>query len=413
VEGNAKIARSYLQNYLGIHPGSLYDESRLRTISQHIAELSFLKESKPWEIYFDGTRATLRLYLDIRKANQFDFLVGFLPKSQATGGLLLTGQAALNLQNAFGRGEGITLNWQQLQYKSPQLDLAFQYPYLSHSPFGINFAFDLLRKDSSWLNINAMAGIQYQVRATEFFRFSLQQKESELLTVDTLQVKETHQLPSMLDLSSTQVAVRYEIDHTDYQLNPRRGFQFNFSVAAGTRTIHPNPGILQLQDTGSSPFRYSSLYDTLPLKSYQATLLGRLARFFPLGSRSVLETALQGGALIGPDLLVNELFQIGGYSLLRGFDEQSIYASQYAVLTLEYRYLLGLNSYFFVFSDNGYVQMKYLHGDSRNGPWGLGAGISFQSGNGIFNISWAVGRQQGQPFNLRESKIHFGYLNFF
>ncbi|HVB03434.1 MAG TPA: BamA/TamA family outer membrane protein [Chitinophagaceae bacterium] len=415
IKGNARISHEFAENYLGIHQGSPYDESRLQAISQHIAELSFLKEGKPWEIYFTGTKARLNLYLDIRKSNQFDFLIGFLPNSQATGRLLLTGQARLNLQNAFGHGEAISLNWQQLQYKSPQLDLGFQYPFLFNTPFGISLSFDLFRKDSSYLNIHEEAGLLYQLSATDYFKFYVQQTRSELLSVDTLAIKETHQLPPQLDISNTLFGIQYVMSHTDYRLNPTRGIEANISVGLGTKIIDKNNSILQLtaSDTGSVPFNYGSLYDSLTLKSYQAKILVRVAKYFPLGGRSVLETALNGGALTGRNLLLNELFQIGGYALLRGFDEQSIYASQYAVLTLEYRYLLGLNSYFFLFSDNAYVHLSYLYGNTMDFPTGLGAGLAFQTKSGIFNISYAVGRSGGQAFHLNESKIHFGYMNFF
>ena len=51
----------------------------------------------------------------------------------------------------------------------------------------------------------------------------------------------------------------------------------------------------------------------------------------------------------------NELFQIGGYKLLRGFDEESIYAKQVCGMALwSTGTLLGLNSIFFVFTDVGW-----------------------------------------------------------
>jgi hemolysin activation/secretion protein len=63
------------------------------------------------------------------------------------------------------------------------------------------------------------------------------------------------------------------------------------------------------------------------------------------------------GVLSSPNIFRNELFQIGGYRLLRGFDEESIFATQYGVGTVEYRFLSGLNSYFFAFADIGWVEI--------------------------------------------------------
>ena len=54
----------------------------------------------------------------------------------------------------------------------------------------------------------------------------------------------------------------------------------------------------------------------------------------------------------------NELFQIGGNKLLRGFDEASIFTPTYSILSLEYRLALGKNSYFQMpFIDAGFVSL--------------------------------------------------------
>jgi hypothetical protein len=45
--------------------------------------------------------------------------------------------------------------------------------------------------------------------------------------------------------------------------------------------------------------------------------------------------------------------------------------------------------------------------------FGTGLGLAFESKVGIFNLAWAVGKRSDAEFNLRQSKIHFGFLNFF
>jgi outer membrane protein assembly factor BamA len=411
-QGSAKIAGSYLQHYLGIRQGSLYDESKLQNINSDIASLSFLQQGQPWNIDFLGDQTRLNLYLDPKKSNQFDFLVGFLPNNAQTGKLLVTGQATLHLVNSFSHGEDIDVNWQQLQYQSPQLHLAFQYPYLFNSSFGLDLEFNLFRKDSSYLNLDEIAGFQYQISATDYFKVYVQNHRSVLLTVDTTTIKLTHQLPANIDESQTFAGFDYSIDRTNYRLNPRKGYQLYLSVSGGVKKIIENNTILQLQNTDTL-FNYASLYDSIPLRSYQTKLLLNVAKYFPIGRAAAVKTAFSGGAIISQDIFLNELFQIGGYELLRGFDEQSIYASQYAVLTLEYHYLLAQNSYFYFFSDDAFVNEKYQYGDTHDFPMGLGIGLAFQTKAGIFNVSWAVGRRNDTPFNLRLSKIHFGYLNYF
>jgi outer membrane translocation and assembly module TamA len=104
---------------------------------------------------------------------------------------------------------------------------------------------------------------------------------------------------------------------------------------------------------------------------------------------------------------------IGGYKLLRGFDEESIYASDYAVGTLEYRYLIGMNSFLFSFVDLGWAKNNIPTYSFSSSYIGVGLGLAFETKAGIFNISYAVGKQDNNSFSLREAKIHLGYVNFF
>ena len=104
---------------------------------------------------------------------------------------------------------------------------------------------------------------------------------------------------------------------------------------------------------------------------------------------------------------------IGGYKLLRGFDEQSILASEYAVGTLEYRYLLGLNSYMFVFTDVGWAGNNVPGYDLNSMFIGTGVGMAFETKAGIFNMSFAIGKQGSAPFDFHDTKIHLGYVSFF
>ena len=107
-------------------------------------------------------------------------------------------------------------------------------------------------------------------------------------------------------------------------------------------------------------FSFNSLYDTIKLRSYRIRLQASAAHYIPAGKRSTLKIAFNVGWLETPQVFRNELFQIGGYRLLRGFDEESIYANRYGVFTAEYRYLVGINSYMFGFSDVGFHAKRIL-----------------------------------------------------
>lgn len=413
--GTAHISSTFLQRYLGITNGSFYKKERLQAISKKLNDLSYLQEQQPWNMTMLGEGSILNVYLAPKRSSQVNVLVGFLPASDQTvnNKLQITGEANVNLRNSLGSGESIGLNWQQIQVKSPRLDLSYQQPYLFGSPFGVNAAFNLFKKDSSYININMQAGAQYALSASQGGSVFIQNFQTNVITVDTLVVKSSRTLPQQADIRTVNLGINYEWFNTDYRFNPRKGNEWQLSLTAGSKKIKKNTVIVGLKDESDPGFDFNRLYDTVQLNSYQFRLKASIAHYFKLTRYSTLKTAMNGGWYQSPAIFRNELFQIGGYKLLRGFDEESIFASQYAVGTLEYRYLVGRNSFLFYFIDGGWSKNTAVYARSANNYWGTGLGMAFETKAGIFNISYAVGKRDDTKFNMRQAKIHIGYVNYF
>ncbi|MFT3825741.1 MAG: BamA/TamA family outer membrane protein [Chitinophagaceae bacterium] len=411
--GTAHLSPAFLQRYLGIMNGSIYKKEKLQTVSKRLNDLSFVQEKRPWSLEMLGTGSILNLNLEPRRSSQVNVLVGFLPDSSSTGTKLnVIGEATINLKNALGGGETIGLNWQQIQQKSPRLDINFIQPYIFGSPFGVLFNFNLFKKDSTFLNIDMQFGAQYTVSAEQSGTVFLQNFRTNLLSIDTLTIKNTHTLPDVADLSSVNLGVNYQWYHTDYRMNPRKGTEWFINASVGTKKIRKNNSIIKLVDENDPSFSFNSLYDTVQLSSYQFRVKAIVAHYFKLGV-STIKTGANVGWFQSPKIYRNELFQIGGYKLLRGFDEESIYASQYAEGTLEYRYLIGRNSYLFTFVDGAWVRNNSTIADTKNFFLGAGLGMALETKAGVFNISYAVGKRDDTKFNFRQAKIHIGYVNYF
>ena len=126
-----------------------------------------------------------------------------------------------------------------------------------------------------------------------------------------------------------------------------------------------------------------------------------------------MKTAINAGMFQSGNIFRNELFQLGGYKLLRGFDEESQYLSAYAIATVEFRYLVGQNSYFYALADGGWGRNSSTNVRSNYTYFGTGLGLAFETKAGIFNLAWAVGKRNDTELNLRQSKIHFGFINYF
>jgi outer membrane protein assembly factor BamA len=415
VYGPAKISNEFLQRYLNIQNGCIYRKEKLEAISKKILELPYVEEQQSWTLTMLGEGSVVNLYLRPKKSSQINALIGFLPSSDPTLGnkVLVTGQATINLKNALGGGEVIGLDWQQLQPQSPKLSLLFQQPYLLNSPFGLNASFDLYKQDSSYLNINLMLGAQYALSAHQTGTVFIKEMISNLLTVDTLQVIAARALPTEADINSVSLGMTYEYNNTNYRFNPRRGNELQFLGSAGTKKVKQNPQILKLKDPNDTSFSFGTLYDTVKQSSYQFLLKLSAAHYFPVSRASTVKLGFNGGVYNSPNSYRNELFLIGGYKLLRGFDEESILAAQYAVGTLEYRYLIGLNSFLFTFVDAGWAKNN-VPGYNLNSTFlGLGLGMAFETKAGIFNISYALGKREDSNLNFHDAKIHLGYVSFF
>ncbi|MFV0605504.1 MAG: POTRA domain-containing protein [Niabella sp.] len=417
VTGSAKISSYYLQSFLGIENGSVYNKKKILDISRRLKQLTYIEETASPKFYWGSTGGIIELFLQQKKSNQVNFIIGLLPNNQQLESkkMMITGDALLHLQNALGSGETIGLNWQKLQVASQRLNILYKQPYLFKTPFGLDFGFDMFKKDSTFLNFTFKLGAQYTFTNKQYIKVFLQQFSTIVSNINTATVLQTRQLPNEADVKLTDIGFEYGINTTNYIYNPVNGFELLFISQAGNKRIKRNNQILELKDPNEPEFDFATLYDTVKTSSYQfrSTLLA--AKYFPLGSklRSTVKAALNGGYIGGSNIFRNELFQIGGYRLLRGFDEQSQYLSQYGILTAEYRYLVGENSYFNVFSDGGWGRNASRGSNNTYTYISAGLGMAFETKIGLFNLAWALGKRNDTEFNLRQSKIHFGFLNYF
>jgi len=413
VIGKAKISKKFLQHHLGLPKGGLYSKAKLEQVDRKIRDLPYLQAQQPSDVVLLGSGSLLRLYLAPKRSSQFNFLVGVLPASTQGGKLQLTADVNLDLKNVLGTGESLLLKWQQLQTRSPRLNLGYQQPYIFNTSFGIDFLFDLFKKDSSFVQVNAQLGIQYLVSAFQTGKVFFQWQNNFLQggAVDTQLVIATKKLPPNIDVSSASLGLDYEWISTDYRLNPRKGNEIKVTLSAGIKNIKKNADIIGIKDPG---FNYAGLYDSLKSRTYQFRIKVAAAHYFPVGKQATVRTAFNGAVFSSQNLFRNELFQIGGYRLMRGFNEESIYATQYAVATIEYRYRLALNSFLFGFVDGGWARNKYQQVNVKNTFISAGLGLAFETRFGLLNISYAAGKRDDVKFSFREaSKIHFGYVNYF
>ncbi len=396
ITGTKKISGKYLQHYLGILPGNAYNEKRLISIPKRLRELTFLNEAKPSELFFIEKTAHVRLFLKDKKSNQFNGILGILPDNQNPGKFILTGDVSLNLTNSFKHGDQIDFIWKKLESSSQNLFASIQWPYLFNLPLGADASLKLYKKDSSFVNVTTHLGLPFFLNGSNTLGLYYEKGSSTLLSSSLLASSTV--LPVVSGFTSHIFGISLFYSVLDYKFNPRKGFTVKMQAGYGKKTIDKHPEI--------NP----ALYENIVLTSFRNELTADATGFVPLYKNFVLKLRAQLGYINSRNLVKNELYRIGGLSTLRGFDEENMYASVYGIGSTEIRFLFEENSALFVFYD----QAEYKNLEKKlDTPSGFGAGIEFQTGAGIFTLSYALGKQLDNPIEFRNARIHFGFVNRF
>jgi hypothetical protein len=339
-------------------------------------------------------KADIYLYLKDRKASTFDGVLGVLPDGQ-TGEVVITGDVRLNLINALKQGETINLRWQRLRPSTPQLDFQFTYPFLFRTPLGVDFRLNLYRRDTLFSQTQIAGGLEYYLPGSNKIRVYVESQGANVLSSEPLNPDE------FVDSRTLLFGLGGEFRNLDYRFNPRKGFYTLASIAAGTKEIFPDPGLDE------------SVYADIALETNIYNINLDAGNYFSLGRRSTILLRAQVGAFVNENMFRNEVYRIGGLKTLRGFDEQAIFASQFFIGTLEYRFILEQNSNLFVFFDQGFYEDKARDEAISDTPFGFGAGVNFETNAGVFSLTYALGREFDNQISFRSGKVHFGFLSFF
>ncbi len=411
IHGDSKIKKSYLQHYLEILPGEDFNESLVLQIAKKLKELPFATEFQTHSIEFLGNKAIVHVYLNKKSANFFNGVLGILPNStsqqsqSSESNLLITGDVKLTLINSFKYGEKIDFSWRRLQALTQQLDGELAFPYLFNTPFGVNEKLDLLKQDTSFINFSNNLGLAYALSTNKQLKVFWEHKSTNVLSAQSAQ--------SILANKSNFYGLAFTLEKLDYRFNPRKGIRLFLSAQGGNKSLQgtDEKGKIKVPITSDNPNLVINAL--LPKTTAIYHFKAEVDYYIPFFKITTLKLSTKNAYISNPYLFDNDLLRIGGFRILRGFDEQSIYASFYSIFTIEYRLLLEQNSYIALFFDQAYTERKTYTVSQADRPFGFGASINFQTKPGIFSITYALGSQKGNPINFPSAKIHFGFVSLF
>jgi hemolysin activation/secretion protein len=206
---------------------------------------------------------------------------------------------------------------------------------------------------------------------------------------------------TVININSNLETKAVEFEKLDYKLNPSNGFIFKIDYGTGFKQIFRNPGLDSLD--------YNSITTWLPKQEFHLETWWFTRTF----KRQVLVLGNRSFKLQQSEYFRNDLAQIGGARLLRGFNENQFFTNAYTVFSFEYRYLLDKNSHVLLFYDLSQIVLTEQGRRSVQTPKGVGVGINFETRAGILNLTFASGQIGQEAFNFARPRVHLGIVSQF
>lgn len=372
VKGYENFSKSHISHFLQLKKGNVFNQQKLNKASLATKALPFVSEIKPPEVLFSKDSTIIYMYLKRKNINTFDGLLNFTSKENESG-LLFNGHINLQLNNVLHTGEQFTLLWKANGEERQDFKTSISIPYVFNSRFTPKLSFNIYKQDSTFLNTKFNSKIRYTLNSKTSVGISYQSENSKNTLQNTTNT-------DILNFSNSFWGLWFE-----YRL-PQNNFFFEDLFFAN---IHSSYGTRTTKDVNSPQFKIDF----------------EISYLLNLTHRSFLFLKNKSGYLNSKSFLKNEIYRIGGTNSIRGFNEQSVFASKFSYINIEYRYITSNNSYLYSITDFGKTENEKL--------LGIGIGYTFKLKNSWINLAYTLGKTANHSFNFNNSKLGVSFRNYF
>jgi len=383
VKGDGRVRLRFMQNHLALRKSRPYSERYVQSIDRRISELGFLSTPQPSALNFGAQSAELYVFVDNAKANRANGLLAF--STDENGQLQLQGEASIFVANMFKGGEELAVDWSSPDKNVQMLNVEVKLPYLILGAIGVNATFDMERRDTLYLSLHGKLGLSSRVSSYS----------TASLFIDAQQHNNTAANIQHSTTTSVLYGADYTLRNTDNALFPRSGIDAFLSIAAGTRRAESSSASTEVESAASVAYYAAAGSRT----SIMLRTQGKVKGIFDSGKAAALYQS--------------ELYSIGGANSLRGFNERSIFTSAYAIATLEPQFYFSARGYLSAFCDYALTKNEHDFSQSVDQFLSLGIGTRFATEIGIFSLSYALGKVNGDNFLFKNAKVHAGYTVVF
>ena len=373
VKGYELFPKNYIKHFLKIKKKQLFNLNAIKKKTERLNDLSFTRQARSPEVLFTQDSTTLYLYLEKTKSNTFDGFLGF-GTNETTSKLDFDGYLNLNLENNLNYGEQFKLIYKSDENEQKTFDANLTLPYLFGLPLGTELALNIFKKDSTFTTVNQDANIFYQINSKHRITSGINIVQSNnLLDQQTSTI-------DIQDYSSTFFKTRYS-----YRKLTLYDILFPIDMFVDTSLGFGN--------------RSSNQKD-----EQQTEIKLTVSKILNLDDKNSFYIRALGNSLLSDSYFVNELFRFGGINSIRGFEENSVLATHYGLINLEYRYRLNSSIYIHTITDAAYFDNKLT--DSKEKLFGFGFGFGILTKAGLLKLNYANGKSENQKFKFSNSKIH-------
>lgn len=307
IKGYEKFPRSFLKYSANLKEDQLFNEEVLNRSLSKLSQIPFITTTKEPEILFKNDSTSIYLYIEKKNANQFEGFLGFASKEDNTG-LRLNGNLNLKLTNTLNFGENIDIHFQGNGDNQQQLETSIRMPYILKSAISFTPSLRLFRQDSSFSISETNLKFDYTKSPNLLLNTSVN-----FISSNQLQTEETP--INIANFKKTAISTGLEYKNNSYSLTPNPSNYLNLSIGfASRKTADPKSKVNQFLIDSENSYTIN-LFDKHSIYLKNST------------------------SYISPkSLLLNELSQFGGMQTIRGYKENSIYASFFSTLQSEYQY---------------------------------------------------------------------------
>jgi len=378
IKGYESLPKSYISYLTGLKIGSEFIESQIQQKTEKLDNIPFISVKKPTEVLFKKDSTELFLYLEKFNSNTFDGFLGF--GNNETSDFELNGYLNMVLLNNLNFGERLGVIYKNDGNGQQTFEGNVELPFVFSSPVTIGADLRIFRRDSAFSNSSQTVELKYYLNEKLNLKGA-----AEFTNSTSLEQENLNSISEIDDYNSSFYGIGAEY----LKQGPRQLFGVNtfvnLNLSAGSRKTE--------NDT----------------EQYKLSLSGQ--HQININYRNRLYLNLNSQILISDNFLNNELFRFGGVNSIRGFAENSLLATRFAVLQTEYRYILDANLYANTVIDVGNYENR-LNNVNEN-ILGYGAGIGLKSQAGIFNLIIANSVSDVQESTFSNTRIHINFTSFF